>query len=247
MSKVITIKEETLGKFFEKFGIFISESKSKISIIDLYPPLPKEIQSNTIIKANGKSPDVISNWLEGENIVEFDDGSQWILTLGDLDWSQIVYKTFTSNNHLFIQCISFDVIPEIDEKNYKKNIVIDLRVNFGGELHKMTNYYKWFVHICKKYSISHIYLLVSNSTCSSAELFTDKFKNNINATIVGSKTYGKKYIYKQVITPDKKVLIPMLKIETEFNIDINIDFDYYYDIKSISNTRYYKPPEILML
>ncbi|MFJ5767536.1 S41 family peptidase [Lysinibacillus sp. NPDC093210] len=247
MTKVITIKEETLEKFFEKFGIFIKKSDSKIVIIDIYPPLPKEIHSHTIIKANGKAPDFISNWLVGENLVEFDDGSQWILTLGDFDWNQIVYKNFTSNNHLFIQCISFDVIPEIDEKVYKRNIVIDLRVNFGGELQKMINYYKWFVYICKKYSISHKYILVSNSTCSSAELFTDKFKNDENATIIGSKTYGKKYIYKQITTPDKKVLIPMLKIETDFNIDINFNFDYYYAIKSKSNTRYYKPPEILML
>ncbi|WP_339260511.1 S41 family peptidase [Lysinibacillus sp. FSL K6-3209] len=247
MSKVITIEEETLEKIFEKFGIIIQKSDSKISIIDIYPPLPKEIQSNTIVKANGKASDVSSNWAIGENIVEFDNGSQWILTLEDFDWSQIVYENFTSNNHLFLQCISFDVIPKLDEQIFKKNIVVDLRVNFGGELQKMINYYNWFVDTCKKYSIAHIYILVSNSTCSSAELFADKFKDDKNTTIIGSKTYGKEYIYKQITAPNKKVLIPISKIETDFNIDIPFDFNYYYAIKSMANTRSYKPPEIMML
>lgn len=247
MSKVITIERDTLEKFLEKFGIFVSKSNSKIYIIDIYPPLPKEIQSNVIVKVNGKPPDVISSWLVGDNLVEFNNGSQWILTLEDLDWNKIVYKNFASNNYFFIQCISFDIIPEIDETIYEKNVVVDLRINFGGELHKMIDFYNWFNNICNKYSINHKYILVSNSTCSSAELFTDRFKSDEDTTIIGSKTYGKKYIYKQITNPNTKVLIPISKIETEFDIDINFDFDYYYPIKSISNFRHYKPPEILML
>jgi len=247
MSKVITIKKDTLGNFFEKFGIFIKAYDSKISIIDIYPPLPKEIQSNVIVKVNNRLPHVVSHWVIGDNLVEFDDGSQWILSLEDLNWEQIVYKNFMSGHYFFMQCVSFADIPEIYENIHKKNIVIDLRVNFGGELHQMMDFYQWFVNVCDTYSITHKYILVSNSTCSSAELFVDKFKHDLDTTIIGSKTYGKEYIYKQIVTPDAKVLVPKLKIETDFTIDIDFDFDYYYPVKRISKRRYYNPPKIMML
>src|SRR5690606_6210818 len=109
------------------------------------------------------------------------------------------------------------------------------------------DFYQWFVNVCDTYSITHKYILVSNSTCSSAELFVDKFKHDLDTTIIGSKTYGKEYIYKQIVTPDAKVLVPKLKIETDFTIDIDFDFDYYYPVKRISKRRYYNPPKIMML
>ncbi|MEM5610196.1 hypothetical protein AAHB63_07225 [Bacillus thuringiensis] len=116
MSKVITIERDTLEKFLEKFGIFVSKSNSKIYIIDIYPPLPKEIQSNVIVKVNGKPPDVISSWLVGDNLVEFNNGSQWILTLEDLDWNKIVYKNFASNNYFLYNAsvlISFQKLMKL--------------------------------------------------------------------------------------------------------------------------------------
>ncbi|ARJ51360.1 S41 family peptidase [Staphylococcus lutrae] len=75
-------------------------------------------------------------------------------------------------------------------------------------------------------------LLVSNTTCSSAELFVEQMADSYNTLIIGSKTYGKKYIYNRQFINNVEILIPKHKLSLSFDINKHFDFNQYYKIKS---------------
>ena len=97
------------------------------------------------------------------------------------------------------------------EKQGIDSLIVDLRDNSGGELNTATNIISLFMdkekviyqiedkngNVEKTYSKGKkdktypIAVLVNNNTASASEVLTAALKDNLNAKIVGEKTYGK--------------------------------------------------------
>ena len=97
------------------------------------------------------------------------------------------------------------------EKQGIDSLIVDLRDNSGGELNTATNIISLFMNkekviyqiedkngnVEKTYSKGKkdktypIVVLVNNNTASASEVLTAALKDNLNAKIVGEKTFGK--------------------------------------------------------
>jgi hypothetical protein len=111
----------------------------------------------------------------------------------------------------------------------------------------MNAYYNEMMGRLDRIKFKKLYILVSNTTCSSAELFVDRISKLKNVIIVGSDTYQKKYAYSVITQKDRWIYIPKYRIKTEFTINEYIGFYYYYNIRTLNKKKVYIHPEVWFL
>ena len=120
-----------------------------------------------------------------------------------------------------------DFVNAITATNKTKGLIIDLRNNFGGMLEnaiEMSNYlfnHKKIVTIKTKknknyeifagnesiFKTKPIIILVNKSTASASEILAGTLQENLNAKILGEKTYGKNSIQQVIPLANKTGLI----------------------------------------
>jgi len=238
------IRKESLEEFLSLYGIFIEKDNMSLLLTEMYPPLPHNFQDKKVIKVNGGTPFQKQNWKKGNNIIEFENRKLLILVLQDFNWSRINYEPFISQNYFIFQCIEFKNINMLHIPDKIKNVVIDLRFNFGGSLKEMDLFYENFTKTLIEKKIDKLYILISNATCSSAEIFVDKLGERENTYIIGTKTFGKKYVYR--LFKDDKVLVyvPEYSISTNIKIIKNVKFYFFYEFYYLNQKKEYIPPDM---
>lgn len=97
------------------------------------------------------------------------------------EFSYPYYNDLKEKSVYTIQCLNFH--QEIFIPNRYTRILLDLRCNFGDSITEMKNYYIKLIDIIKLQKIVEISLLVSNTTCSSAELFVEQMADSYNTLI----------------------------------------------------------------
>ncbi len=169
----------------------------------------------------------------------------------------IVMSNFSSNTHRQFK----DVYDKLSEDGLD-SLVIDVRNNGGGYLSSANMISSMFLGngdvIYKKTDGKEIedvingsekeieipvVILVNGLTASSSEIFTSSLRENVNATVVGTKTYGKGMIQKLIQLSDNKYIKFSVqewltpngnKIEGTGiipDVEINLDEESGYDVQ----------------
>lgn len=120
------------------------------------------------------------------------------------NYSYIKLGSFNSSNDGIVKATDF--CNKIKKHLNAKNLIVDLRNNYGGGDKTSSQFYK----LLKTFN-GKIYLLTNFNTVSNAEQFTLKMKNLKNVTILGDNTrgmltYGRNYPEDKE-TPSKKYRI----------------------------------------
>lgn len=89
-----------------------------------------------------------------------------------------------------------------------------------------------------------MYILVSNATCSAAEILVEKMGKLKKCYIVGSETFGKKYIYRILQDEKRTVYVPEYSINTKIKINQFVQFYYFYEIYYLNQKKEYIQPDI---
>lgn len=242
------IHKNSTKDFLKEFGIFINETSQGVSVIDSYPAFPTRKKGITITEVNNKDPKKKDSWLVGENLAKYLNGDLAYIYLEDYSWDGIFYDPINLQNGIVLQCCHFTELSLLEYISLDHNyLVLDLRINFGSSIREMKTYFDEFQNKVTSNVIKKIYLLVSNSTCSSAELFVDKLSRYDGVTVVGSDTYKKKYAYSVIEEEDKLIYIPKYEIKTEFNINTYVGFNYYYKVRTFNRKKIYQEPQIWCL
>lgn len=162
---------------------------------------------------------------------------------------EYAYIKFTNFNERIDFII--DTISQI-YKNQIPKLIIDIRDNMGGKVknsYKLLNiflennslaYYKLskekkYIRIIAKnegnVKFKQVIIIINSNTMSSAELFTASLKDNIEAVIIGEKSFGKGVMTKKFRLEDQSiVIIPKYeffspKLKKIHNIGIIPDID----------------------
>lgn len=214
-----------------------------------------------LIKQNGDNI-VIKADRDGE-ILEFS------LKIEEFDVSSVEYKMIDDTNIGYIKMSIFsnkltdetsNAIKELKDKNMEK-LIIDLRNNTGGFLDQAKSVASLFLEKGKiiyyledknklqeakdeteeKMDIP-VVILVNDNTASAAEILTGALKYSYNATIVGTKTYGKGKVQHTLTLSDKdmvkytssKWLMPNKECIDGKGItpDYVVENEYVYDVQN---------------
>ncbi|NBK48073.1 hypothetical protein EON06_10045 [Staphylococcus delphini] len=177
--EVIYFGVDTVEEYLKSFGLITKNKKNHLKILDAYPPLPDYIINKIIVEVNENSPLIIENWKVGKNKVKFINDDEYYIYLEEFSYPY--YNYLKGKSVYTIQCLNFH--QEIFIPNHYTSILLDLRCNFGGSITEMQNYYNKLIDIIKLQKIVEISLLVSNTTCSSAELFVEQMADSYNTLI----------------------------------------------------------------
>ena len=166
-------------------------------------------------------------------------------------------------------------LKDLQEKNID-SLIIDVRSNTGGHLDTVTNMLELLLDKGqvmyqiqdsnikeKEYSKNDslydypIVILTDNFSASASEILTSSLKENINATIVGTKTYGKGTVQKTVPLSDgsmikyttSKWLTPNGKsidgVGINPDIEVKLDINYFKTYDDKDDNQLQKAIEVL--
>lgn len=244
MERLRIIERDSLEELLKTYGVFIEIDEQKMSIVESYPPLPNVFREKKIINVNDANPLIKNAWKKGKNIIEFENHEKRILILEELEWDKILYSSFVNGRNYIVQCTNFEQDNELYVPHSVENIVLDLRYNFGGKLKDMNKWYCYLKKILIQREIKKIYILVSNATCSAAEILVEKMGKLKNCYIVGSETFGKKYVYRILQDEKRTVYIPEYSLNTKIKINQFVHFYYFYEMYYLNQKKEYIQPDI---
>lgn len=246
MKNPIIIASDSIECFLKEYGIFTQRIENYLEIIDIYPALTPDIKERKITLVNNKNPFKRQNWVIGKNKIQFINGDEYIIILNSFSWDKIYYHKILTEKTLIIQIIDFDE----DISKYKNLIeeriylVVDIRINFGGEVNKIDRYFSVLKDLIYKDSIKKCFILISNSTCSSAEILVEKLNSLNKVFVIGNETYNKKFVYKKLEINGKEIFIPYYSLNVNINRYQDVNFYKYFDLYSLDHKRYYSKPDL---
>jgi len=228
------IKKNSIEQYLMEYGIYIKRSENeKIYINESYPPFLNNIYGMTLHLVNDLPAEEKSSWKMGLNYVIFVNGKKIKIYLSEFNYQFILYDLITTSDYQIMQCIDFSEYKDLVIYNLKKEIYLDLRINFGGEINQMLLFYEKMIDFINLDYKNKLTLLISNNTCSSSEIFVYKMfalNRPRQVQIVGKKMFGKKYIYRKYFSNDTTYIVPYQEIKREnYEININFDCNFYYE------------------
>ncbi|MCD7740144.1 MAG: S41 family peptidase, partial [Candidatus Gastranaerophilales bacterium] len=161
----------------------------------------------------------------------------------------------------------------LDKTNDTRAIIIDLRNNYGGILAnaiQMANYmldedkilsiksrinseYQIYSANERIFKRKPIFILINHNTASAAEILAGTLKDNLNAILIGEKSYGKnsiQHVYPMtngsglILTTDKYIFPSGLDIYQK-GLTPDIEIKEEADIVSINDKQFKKAMEII--